>query len=382
MGRCICASSARRTRGRRSRWAISMPWSRATPGLAAILTHRDVPGENSFGVFAHTRDQPVLAEGQVRFRGEAVLALVGTREAVEALSDADLPIAWTVETPVIGVEAARAAGAPAMHGGKPDNVLAAGMSAVRRRRSGAGDGRGGCGGPVRDRLRRARLYRAGGRLRRARRRQDRGDLLHPGALHGPRGDRARARRCARQGAHPADRLRRRLRRQARCVGAAAAGGGGAGDGQAGPDRLYAHRVHGLDHQAPSRQAVGARLGRPRGAPRLLRAGGRLQHRRLCLLGADRGGPRAGARHRALQGAERPQPRPRHLYQRDARPAPSAASASRRRPSRTRRCSTISPSSWASTAGTSAASTPSATAIRRRAASGSTTRPGCLNASMR
>jgi hypothetical protein len=50
----------------------------ATPGLAAILTHHDVPGENSFGIFAHTRDQPVLAEGQVRFRGEAVLALVGT----------------------------------------------------------------------------------------------------------------------------------------------------------------------------------------------------------------------------------------------------------------------------------------------------------------
>ena len=68
-----------------------------TPGLVAILTHRDVPGENSFGIFAHTRDQPVLAEGQVRFRGEAVLALVGTREAVESLSDADLPIAWTVE---------------------------------------------------------------------------------------------------------------------------------------------------------------------------------------------------------------------------------------------------------------------------------------------
>jgi aldehyde oxidoreductase len=98
----------------------------ATPGLTAILTHRDVPGENSFGVFSHTRDQPVLAEGHVRFRGEAVLALVGTRQAVESLSDAELPIIWTVETPVCGVEAARAPGAPALHAGKPDNVLAAG----------------------------------------------------------------------------------------------------------------------------------------------------------------------------------------------------------------------------------------------------------------
>jgi CO/xanthine dehydrogenase Mo-binding subunit len=99
----------------------------ATPGLEAIVTHRDVPGENRFGIFAHTRDQPVLAEGHVRFRGEAVAALVGSREAVETVSDADLPIAWTVETPIIGVAAACAAGAPAIHADKPDNVLAAGF---------------------------------------------------------------------------------------------------------------------------------------------------------------------------------------------------------------------------------------------------------------
>jgi CO/xanthine dehydrogenase Mo-binding subunit/aerobic-type carbon monoxide dehydrogenase small subunit (CoxS/CutS family) len=99
------------------------------PGLAAILTHRDVPGENSFGIFTHTRDQPVLAEGHARFRGEAVLALVGTREAVESLSDADLPISWTAEPPLIGVEAACAPGAPAVHAGKPDNVLAQGFLA-------------------------------------------------------------------------------------------------------------------------------------------------------------------------------------------------------------------------------------------------------------
>ena len=50
-----------------------------TPGLVAILTAKDVPGENSFGIFPKLKDQPVLAPGFVRFRGEAVLALVGTR---------------------------------------------------------------------------------------------------------------------------------------------------------------------------------------------------------------------------------------------------------------------------------------------------------------
>ena len=95
-------------------------------GLAAILTAADVPGENAFGIFPGMKDQPVLAPGLVRFRGEAVLALVGTRAAVESISDAKLPIEWTIEPPLSGIEAALAPGAPAIHDGVPDNVLARG----------------------------------------------------------------------------------------------------------------------------------------------------------------------------------------------------------------------------------------------------------------
>src|SRR5262249_49585071 len=51
---------------------LSLPVAR-TPGLVAILTHKDVPGENGFGIFPDTKHQPVLAEGCVRYRGEAVL---------------------------------------------------------------------------------------------------------------------------------------------------------------------------------------------------------------------------------------------------------------------------------------------------------------------
>lgn len=71
-----------------------------TPGLARILTAADVPGSKCFGVYPHIKDQPVLAEGRVRYRGEAVLALVGTRQAVWALDDAALPIAWQPEDAV------------------------------------------------------------------------------------------------------------------------------------------------------------------------------------------------------------------------------------------------------------------------------------------
>src|SRR3546814_11811015 len=54
----------------------------------------------SFGVYPHIKDQPVLADGVVRYRGEAVLALVGTRHAIWSLSDADLPIEWQPEEAV------------------------------------------------------------------------------------------------------------------------------------------------------------------------------------------------------------------------------------------------------------------------------------------
>ncbi|KAF0128073.1 MAG: aldehyde oxidase/xanthine dehydrogenase [Xanthobacteraceae bacterium] len=98
----------------------------AHPGLEAILTAADIPGENSFGIFPTIKDQPVLAPGFVRYRGEAVLALVGTREAVEGVADADLPIRWEVQEPLTGVEAALAAGATPLHANIPDNVLTRG----------------------------------------------------------------------------------------------------------------------------------------------------------------------------------------------------------------------------------------------------------------
>ena len=64
----------------------------ANPSLTAILTAADVPGKNGFGINPHIKDQPAFAEGHVRFRGETVLALVGTREAVDAIDFTALPV--------------------------------------------------------------------------------------------------------------------------------------------------------------------------------------------------------------------------------------------------------------------------------------------------
>lgn len=95
-------------------------------GLTRILTARDIPGENSFGIFPTIKDQPVLADGYVRMRSDPVALLVGPREAVEAFADRDLPIAWTPLIPISGVDAALAKDAPRLHEATPDNILTRG----------------------------------------------------------------------------------------------------------------------------------------------------------------------------------------------------------------------------------------------------------------
>ena len=103
------------------------PFLARNPAIVRIFTARDVPGENSFGIYPDLKDQPVFAEGFVRYRGEPVLALVGTHEAVEAVQAADLPIAWEPLAALHGIKAALADGAPAIHANKPGNILTSGI---------------------------------------------------------------------------------------------------------------------------------------------------------------------------------------------------------------------------------------------------------------
>ena len=65
-----------------------------TPGVEAVFTAADVPGRNRFGVISALADQPVFAEAETRFRGEAVAMVVGEHGAVAALDLADIPVEW------------------------------------------------------------------------------------------------------------------------------------------------------------------------------------------------------------------------------------------------------------------------------------------------
>jgi aldehyde oxidoreductase len=95
------------------------------PGIVAVFTAKDVP-ENSFSVFAYPKDQPVLADGHVRLRGEAVMLIVGPEDAVQAIPESAIPITWHPETPLDSAEKALTATGDLLHDFAPENVLCRG----------------------------------------------------------------------------------------------------------------------------------------------------------------------------------------------------------------------------------------------------------------
>jgi aldehyde oxidoreductase len=92
-----------------------------------VFTAADIGGVNAFGVIPPFADQPALAEGEVRFRGEAVALVAGEASVMAALDLADFPIDWEV-LPAISDPAA-AVGARAVQGARADNVLIRGRVA-------------------------------------------------------------------------------------------------------------------------------------------------------------------------------------------------------------------------------------------------------------
>ncbi|MEP3246544.1 MAG: molybdopterin cofactor-binding domain-containing protein [Sneathiella sp.] len=91
-------------------------------GLYDVLTYKDIPF-NRFGIYPVGKDQPVLSDGVVRYRGDAVIAVVGAKEAVTGITLEDLPVSFDIHEPVVGVAGARSAAAYQLHEDKPGNVL-------------------------------------------------------------------------------------------------------------------------------------------------------------------------------------------------------------------------------------------------------------------
>jgi len=101
-------------------------FAREHPGVSRVLTAKDIPGLNCYGVIPRFADQPVFAENEARFRGEAVAAVVGDAEAIEHLEEKGFPVTWEELAPLTAIDAALAEGAPLVHESRPGNVLVRG----------------------------------------------------------------------------------------------------------------------------------------------------------------------------------------------------------------------------------------------------------------
>ncbi len=102
-------------------------YAAAHDGIVAFLTAADVPGVNRFGVIPGFADQPVFAETETRFRGEAVAAVVGAPGYMSGFSPDEFPVTWEERQPVLALADAAADAAHRLHEGHPGNVLCRGF---------------------------------------------------------------------------------------------------------------------------------------------------------------------------------------------------------------------------------------------------------------
>ncbi|MEM8840983.1 MAG: molybdopterin cofactor-binding domain-containing protein [Pseudomonadota bacterium] len=104
-------------------------WTRAHPGIVAVITAADIAGENRFGVIPPLADQPALAETTARFLGEAVALIAGEPEAVEALDLAGFPVTWHPLPHSTHQAEGAATGAAQLHAHRAENTLIRGRVA-------------------------------------------------------------------------------------------------------------------------------------------------------------------------------------------------------------------------------------------------------------
>ena len=96
------------------------------PEIEIVLTAKDVPGVDCYGVIPRFADQPVFAHKEARYRGEAVAAIVGEPLGLEALDLLNFPVQWEELPAIKTMEEALAPGAPLIHPHRQGNVLVRG----------------------------------------------------------------------------------------------------------------------------------------------------------------------------------------------------------------------------------------------------------------
>ncbi len=87
--------------------------ARKVNGVVGILTARDIPGKNRFGLI--NKDQPVLAHEKVRFVGEAIALVAAESRAAAQRAREAIKVVYEDLPAVFDAEEALTAGAPLIH---------------------------------------------------------------------------------------------------------------------------------------------------------------------------------------------------------------------------------------------------------------------------
>ncbi|WP_415913981.1 xanthine dehydrogenase molybdopterin binding subunit [Paraburkholderia sp. J76] len=89
--------------------ALDLERVRSSPGVLAVLTAADIPGENNCGPVVH--DDPVLASGVVQYLGQPVFAVIATSydlaRRAAALAASEDVVRYAPLEPVLSIEDAR-----------------------------------------------------------------------------------------------------------------------------------------------------------------------------------------------------------------------------------------------------------------------------------
>jgi CO/xanthine dehydrogenase Mo-binding subunit len=83
------------------------------PGVVAVITHRDVPGVNGYGIAVP--DQPVFCDRKVRYEGDPVAGIVAETRRAAAAAAEKIRIEFEELAAVFDPRDALAAGAPEVH---------------------------------------------------------------------------------------------------------------------------------------------------------------------------------------------------------------------------------------------------------------------------
>ena len=101
-------------------------WKKQNYGLEIILTSKDIPGENKFGVIPNFADQPALAISEAKFKGEAIAIIAGDYNSISQLDISSFPVYWKPSQESLTISSSKEKNIANIHSERKDNVLTVG----------------------------------------------------------------------------------------------------------------------------------------------------------------------------------------------------------------------------------------------------------------